>query len=99
MNSWIRILEKLLVVKIVKKFPLFYGTSNFITIYMTEYDHLHRSCCVLRKMHTSSEALLKERQTTDILLVSAQLQDVTVDTITSGKTVKRPKNAKIYIPF
>jgi len=28
----------LLVAEIVKKFPVFYGTSNFITIYMTEYD-------------------------------------------------------------
>jgi hypothetical protein len=31
-------------------------------------------------MNTSSEALIEERQTTDILLVSAQLQDVTVYT-------------------
>jgi hypothetical protein len=50
-------------------------------------------------MNTNSEALIKERQTTDILLVSAQLQDVTVYTSNKGKTVKRPKNTKIYIPF
>jgi hypothetical protein len=50
-------------------------------------------------VNTSSEALIMDRQTTDVLLISAEFQDVTVYKITRGKTVKRPYNTQICILF
>ena len=40
--------------------------------------YLHCSSCVLRKVNTSSDVLIKERQTTDGLLLAAEFQGVTV---------------------
>jgi len=48
---------------------------------------------------TSSEALIKERQTTDIVLVSAQLQYVTVYTSNKRSNCEKAKAYKISIPF
>ena len=78
MNSWMKVNDELLVSENVNKLPARYGPSKVITIYMTQQQYLHTSCCVLKKVSTICDALIQERQTADILLISAEFQDVRV---------------------